>query len=120
MQTIVNKTFKEIVAGDAATVQHTLQVGDVRAWAAAFGEVDMLAGQGESQAAAGVVTAILTAPGRFRSADLGSTSWTATMRRTFQLIAGLPASFTAGGHTCASCKSWYLGSVDGGCSSRSA
>ena len=61
MQTIVNKTFKEIAVGDAASVQRTLQAGDVRAWAAAFGEVDMLAGPGESQGAAGIVTAILTA-----------------------------------------------------------
>ena len=61
MQTIVNKTFGEIVPGDAATVQRTLQAGDVRAWAAAFGEVDMLAAPGENQGAAGIVTAILTA-----------------------------------------------------------
>ncbi len=32
-----------------------------RAWGAAFGEADMLAGPGESQGAAGIVTAILTA-----------------------------------------------------------
>ena len=61
MPTIVNKTFKEITTGDAASVQRTLQAGDVRAWAAAFGEVDMLAGPGASQGAAGIVTAILTA-----------------------------------------------------------
>jgi phosphate acetyltransferase len=61
MQTNVNKTFDEIAPGDAASVQRTLQVGDVRAWGAAFGEVDMLAGPGESQGAAGIVTAMLTA-----------------------------------------------------------
>ncbi len=61
MQTNVNKTFDEITPGDAASVQRTLQVGDVRAWGAAFGEVDMLAGPGESQGAAGIVTAMLTA-----------------------------------------------------------
>jgi phosphotransacetylase len=60
MQTIVNKTFDEIAVGDAASVQRTLQAGDVRAWAAAFGEAGMLASQGESQAAAGIVTGILT------------------------------------------------------------
>jgi predicted ATPase len=32
-----------------------LQAGDVSAWAAAFGEVDMLVGPGESQGAAGIV-----------------------------------------------------------------
>jgi phosphate acetyltransferase len=61
MQTIVNKTFDEIVPGDTASVQRTLQAGDLRAWAAAFGDVDMLDGPGESQGAAGIVTAILTA-----------------------------------------------------------
>ena len=61
MATIVNKTFEEIAPGDAASVQRTLQAGDVRAWAAAFGDADMLAGPGESQGAAGIVTAILTA-----------------------------------------------------------
>ena len=61
MQTIVNMTFEEIAVGDSASVQRTLQAGDVRAWAAAFGEVDMLVGPGESQGAAGIVTAILTA-----------------------------------------------------------
>jgi phosphotransacetylase len=61
MQTIVNKTFKEIALGDSVSVQRALQAGDVRAWAAAFGEVDMLAAPGESQGAAGIVTAILTA-----------------------------------------------------------
>ena len=49
MRTIVNKTFEEIALGDAVSVQRTLQAGDVRAWAAAFGDVDMLAGPGESQ-----------------------------------------------------------------------
>ena len=61
MRTIVNKMFKEIAVGDTVSVQRTLQAGDVRAWAAAFGEVDMLAGPGESQGAAGIVTGILTA-----------------------------------------------------------
>ncbi|MGO9740476.1 MAG: phosphate acyltransferase [Roseiarcus sp.] len=59
MKTIVSKTFEEIAVGDVASVQRTLQVGDVRAWAAAFGEA--LAGPGESQEAAGIVTGILTA-----------------------------------------------------------
>jgi phosphotransacetylase len=61
MQIIVNKTFDELVPGDTASVQRTLQAGDVRAWAAAFGDTDMLAGPGESQATIGIVTAILTA-----------------------------------------------------------
>ena len=61
MKTIVNKMFEEIAVGDAASVVRTLQAGDVRAWAAAFGEAGMLAGPGESQEAAGIVTGILTA-----------------------------------------------------------
>ena len=44
MQVAVNKTFDEIASGDTASVQRTLQTGDLRAWAAAFGEGDMLAG----------------------------------------------------------------------------
>ena len=61
MKTIVNKTFEEIVVGDTASVERTLQAGDVRAWAAAFGEAGALVGPGESQEAAGIVTGILTA-----------------------------------------------------------
>ncbi|CAB3772301.1 bifunctional enoyl-CoA hydratase/phosphate acetyltransferase [Paraburkholderia humisilvae] len=60
MQTIVNKTFDEIAPGDAATVHRKLQIGDVRAWAAAFGAVDRCAGPSGSQAAAGIVTSMLT------------------------------------------------------------
>ena len=44
MQVVVNKTFDEIASGDAASVERTLQAGDLRAWASAFGEGDMLAG----------------------------------------------------------------------------
>jgi phosphate acetyltransferase len=61
MQTVTNKTFDEINQGDTASAKRTLQVGDLRAWAAAFGGGDMHAGPGESQAAAGIVTAVLTA-----------------------------------------------------------
>ena len=62
MRTIVNKTFDELAPGDAASTERTLQAGDVRAWAAAFGEPDMLAGRsGQADGAAGIVTSILTA-----------------------------------------------------------
>src|SRR5271156_4170535 len=54
MQILVNKTFDEIATGDAASVERILQAGDLRAWAAAFGEGDTLAGPAESQAAAGI------------------------------------------------------------------
>ena len=61
MPSVENKTFGEITVGDAASTERTLQAGDVRAWSAAFGEAGTLAGPGESQAAAGIVTGILTA-----------------------------------------------------------
>ncbi len=61
MQTIVNKTFEEVAPGDSASIQRSLQAGDVRAWDAAFGDAEMLGRLGESQAAAGIVTSILTA-----------------------------------------------------------
>ena len=61
MQTVVNKTFDEIALGDSASAERILQSGDVRAWAAAFGEGDILPNPGESQAAAGIVTGMLTA-----------------------------------------------------------
>jgi len=61
MRAIVNKTFEELAPGDTASAERTLQASDVRAWSAAFGEVGTLAGPGESQVAAGIVTAILTA-----------------------------------------------------------
>ena len=61
MPSVENKTFGEITVGDSASTQRTLQAGDMRAWAAAFGEAGTLAGPGESQAAAGIVTGILTA-----------------------------------------------------------
>jgi len=61
MPSVENKTFGEITVGESASTERTLQAGDVRAWAAAFGEAGTLAGPGESQAAAGIITGILTA-----------------------------------------------------------
>ena len=61
MRIIVNKTFEELALGDAASVQRTLQAGDVRAWTNAFGDTDASAGVGESRGTAGIVTAIMTA-----------------------------------------------------------
>ena len=61
MPTIENKTFDELRPGDAASVQRTLQAGDVRAWAAAFGDVGALTeGAAEEGGTAGIVTAVLT------------------------------------------------------------
>ena len=57
---VANKTFDEIRPGDTASVQRILQAGDVRAWAAAFGDSGVLAGTAEGHGAAGIVTAILT------------------------------------------------------------
>lgn len=61
MPTIVNKTFGEIAIGDTASVQRIIQAEDLRAWGAAFGDADLLAGAGESQAIAGIITGLLTA-----------------------------------------------------------
>lgn len=61
MHTIVNKTFGEIAIGDTASVQRIIQAEDLRAWGAAFGDADLLAGAGESQAIAGIITGLLTA-----------------------------------------------------------
>ncbi len=61
MPVLVNKTFEEIALGDTVSIERTLQVGDMRAWAAAFGDADPLTGPGESQVASGIVTALLTA-----------------------------------------------------------
>ncbi len=61
MQTIVNKTFKEIAVGDTVSMQRTLEIGDLRAWAAAFGEASTMTSPAESQVAAGIVTGMLTA-----------------------------------------------------------
>ena len=61
MSLITNRTFDEIKIGDTASVQRTLQARDVRAWAAAFGDVGLLAEAGDLQGAAGIVTAILAA-----------------------------------------------------------
>jgi phosphate acetyltransferase len=60
MTSVQNKTFDEIKIGDTASMQRTLQARDLRAWAAAFGDVGMPAAAGGTQAAAGIVTAILT------------------------------------------------------------
>ena len=61
MPSVQNKTFDEIRLGDSASMQRTLQRRDVRAWAAAFGDVSPLAEAGDMQGTAGIVTAILTA-----------------------------------------------------------
>lgn len=61
MPSVVNKTFDELKPGDTACVQRTVQAADLRAWACALGDPDLLAGAGESQGTAGIVTAILTA-----------------------------------------------------------
>jgi phosphotransacetylase len=60
-RTLVDKTFDEIAVGDSASAERRLQAGDVRAWSAAFGEAGTLTGPGESQVAAGIATAVLTA-----------------------------------------------------------
>lgn len=60
MPFIQNKTFDEINLGDSASVQRTLQARDIRAWAAAFGEVGPVVEMGDVPGASGIITAILT------------------------------------------------------------
>jgi phosphotransacetylase len=88
MRIAVNKTFDEIATGDAASVERTLEPGDLRAWAAAFGEGDMLAGPGASQAAAGIVTSMLTALAGSALPGPGSAIRVASV----QIIGALPIS----------------------------
>jgi phosphotransacetylase len=59
MPSVQNKTFDELRVGDTASVQRSLQARDIRAWAAAFGDVDPCTEAGDLQSAAGIVTAIL-------------------------------------------------------------
>ncbi len=61
MQSLVNKTFAEIVPGDSANMERELQPGDLRAWENAFGEAQSPIGPSGSQGAAGIVTGLLTA-----------------------------------------------------------
>jgi phosphotransacetylase len=61
MSHLLNKTFDEIAVDDAASTTRTLRAGDLRAWGAAFGNQDILSEAGQSQDAAGIVTAILVA-----------------------------------------------------------
>jgi len=88
MPIVMNKTFEEIAVGDATAVERILQPGDFRAWASAFGEADGLAGPGESQAAAGIVTSMLTALAGSALPGPGSSIRTASVR----MIAALPIS----------------------------
>ncbi len=61
MPSVQNKMFEEIRLGDTASLQRTLQARDLRAWAAAYGDVGLLAETGDRTGAVGIVTAILTA-----------------------------------------------------------
>ena len=60
MPLVQNKTFDEIKLGDTASVQRNLQARDVRAWAAALGDVSTLAEADDMPGTAGIITAILT------------------------------------------------------------
>ncbi len=61
MPTLVNKTFDELSPGDSAGTERTLQIGDIRAWGAAFGDADTLADPAETKGAASIVSGILAA-----------------------------------------------------------
>ena len=57
---LVNKTLDELRPGDTASVQRMLQAGDLRAWAAAFGDAGVLAHAADGHDTAGIITAVLT------------------------------------------------------------
>jgi phosphate acetyltransferase len=86
MPTLVNKTFDEIRLGDSATALRQLQASDLRAWANAFGEAEVRTDAGDSQGAAGIVTALLTALAGSTLPGPGT-----TIRSTLiQVLAALP------------------------------
>jgi len=57
MQIAVSKTFDDIAPGEEVSAERTIQAGDLRAWASAFGDADSAA----APEAVGIVTSILTA-----------------------------------------------------------
>jgi len=61
MAHLVNRTFDEIKLGDTASATRTLGAGDLRAWGTVVGNQDSLTAAGESQDAAGMVTAMMVA-----------------------------------------------------------
>lgn len=90
MPTFISKTFDELVVGATAVAERTLQAGDLRAWAAAFGTA--AAGSGGDQGAAGIVTGMLTA---LATSELPGPG-TAVLSATVSVKAALPvdAPFT--------------------------
>jgi phosphotransacetylase len=61
MPTIESRTFDEIRPGDSASMRRTVQAGDLRAWAAAFGDAGRFCGAGAGQAETGVVASVFAA-----------------------------------------------------------
>ncbi len=61
MPAIANRMFEEIHPGDSASATRSVQPSDARAWANAFGDAGPLAGTGNGQAAAGIVSSLFAA-----------------------------------------------------------
>lgn len=61
MPTIRNRTFDEIKPGDSACASRRVQAGDLRAWAAAFGDAGFACGAGARQAETGIVASVFAA-----------------------------------------------------------
>jgi len=61
MTMVSNRLIDQIEVGDTASTERALQVRDVRAWAAAFGEVGPCDAASDRQGAVAILTAILTA-----------------------------------------------------------
>jgi phosphate acetyltransferase/phosphate butyryltransferase len=61
MTKISNRLLDQIKVGDTASTERVLQVRDVRAWAAAFGEIGPCDADSDRQGAVAILSAILTA-----------------------------------------------------------
>lgn len=61
MSTLINRTFSELDVGDTVAATRELRPADLRAWTNAFDEAAPGTPSGDSQGAAGIVTALLTA-----------------------------------------------------------
>ncbi|MBB3810677.1 bifunctional enoyl-CoA hydratase/phosphate acetyltransferase [Pseudochelatococcus contaminans] len=61
MPTIANKTLEELRPGDTASSTRILQAADARAWANAFGDASLAAGEPAGQAPTGIITSVFAA-----------------------------------------------------------
>jgi phosphotransacetylase len=92
MHIIQNKMFDEIAVGESASIERVIQPGDLRAWAAAIGDVDIISGPDGSQGAAGIVTAMLYALAGSTLPGPGTSIRTASVQIIGALPIGVPTT----------------------------